>query len=297
MGKLRSGWSFGKEHGFSGSAGVCHVSGYARGGSVKGGGHGTTPRGPMKHVKQKGPEKGSAPTSKRPPVPSKRPSTGGEHKFAHGGKVKGGPTHVHPVPKGEMLAYKKGGLRAEKEDRLPNEHQAGFKPEDYEEHEKETGFTHDDPEVGDHYEAARGGLIGHKKARGGHIKAPQHGPVRSKAHMSHKDHTEATVEHSHFLSSHKLASHKGLKHDKHGHDDHAHHAPPHGTHGFKKYAAGGPTRPPGMPRAPMLGMKRMRHGPGERQMPGIPGMAPVATGSLGMGQGTAPRVMKKGGKT
>ena len=256
MGKMRTGWAFTAEHGFHGSAGKQHVAGYMRGGSVKGGGHGTTPRGPMKGVKQHGPHKGSAPTAHLPPAPSKKPSTGKQHKFAKGGNFKS-------------------------EDKEPNESQKGFSHEDKEEHE--------------HLEAARGGFI--KKAHGGHIKAPQHGPKRSTAHMSHKHGGSATPEHSHFGSSHRLASHgPGVHHSKLGHDDHKHHAPPHKTEGFKKYAMGGPTRPPGMPRSPMLGMKRMRHGPGQRQMPGIPGMAPVATGSLGMGQGTAPKIMKKGGK-
>lgn len=291
MGRMRNCWSFGKEHGFSGSAGETHVSGYKRGGSVKGGGHGTTPRGPMAHVKQSGPHKGSAPKPARPhraPMASTTP-----HKFAHGGKVKGGATIEKPSA-GGMLPYKKGG-------------KVGFKPEDQEEHENQTGFQHNDVEKPyEHYEAKRGGRI-HRKAHGGHVhdktrhhghvKAPQRGPIKSKAHRSHAMGGEATVEHSHFLPEHDIVSEPiGIHHDKHGHDDHKHHAPPHKTHGHKKYAMGGPTRPPGMPRSPMLGMKRMRHGPNQRQMPGIPGMAPVATGSLGMGQGTAPKVMKKGGK-
>lgn len=264
MGKMRNCWSFGKEHGFSGSAGEQHVAGYKRGGSVKGGGHGTTPRGPMKHIKQHGPEKGSAPKAANPHKAPMRSTT--PHKYAKGGN---------------------------------------FKQENSEPNESQKGFEHKDKETHEEYEAKKGGRIHHKAHGGhvhdkthqhGHIKAPQKGPHKSKAYMSHKHGGSATPEHNHFLPEHDIVSEPiGLNHPEHGHDK-RHHAPPHKTHGHKKYAMGGPTRPPGMPRSPMLGMKRMRHGPGQRQMPGIPGMAPVATGSLGMGQGTAPKVMKKGGK-
>lgn len=330
MGKMRSGWSFLSEHGFHGSTGKHQsVQGYTRGISKA--------KGPEAHIKQKGPEKGSAPKAHFPPAPSKKPSTGAEHKYAKGGKVKaagtvrGGPTREDPA-EGGVLPYKKGG-------------KVGYKPEDQEEHESDTGFKHDDVEPPyEHYEAARGGHIS-KHAKGGmHINPEHKGKftarhigvekglhskskvVREEANFARmaKRHFEplkkakggpvagfngkgsSHPEHNHYRHGHKIESHPdGIgsePHDiGHGYAD-KHHSPPHGKHGHKafakggKYADGGPTRPPGMPRSPMLGMKRMRHGPNQRQMPGIPGMAPVAAPSLGMGQGTAPKVMKRGGR-
>lgn len=74
-----------------------------------------------------------------------------------------------------------------------------------------------------------------------------------------------------------------------------------------KRAAGGMTRPMGMPKAPVVGMKRMRHPPGmagagagpKPMMPSVPGLP--AAGSAPMGvpgkPGSPPRVMARGGKT
>lgn len=322
MGKLKSGWSFGKEHGFSGSCGETSVKGYMRGGRVG------KPVGPIKS-KGHGPVKGSAPTGHLPPSPSKRPSTGKQHKFAHGGKVKGGPTDRKPAT-GGMLPYAKGG-GFKKEDKEPHEHQRGFKPEDQEAHESDTGFTHDDVEKPyEHYEAKKGGWIKgaikhpgiekraakragestheymeeHKhspgkagqRARLGLRLSAMHKKARGGAVQGYNAGGDQDPEHNHFLSSHKIESHhKGIHHHGHGFSK-RHHAPPHESLEHRKYADGGSIRPMGMPRAPMLGMKRVRHGPGQRQMPGLPGMAPVGTSPLGMGAGTAPRVMKRGGR-
>lgn len=72
-------------------------------------------------------------------------------------------------------------------------------------------------------------------------------------------------------------------------------------------AKGGMTRPMGMPKAPVVGMKRMRHPPGmagagagpKPMMPSVPGLP--AAGSAPMGvpgkPGSPPRVMARGGKT
>jgi hypothetical protein len=74
-----------------------------------------------------------------------------------------------------------------------------------------------------------------------------------------------------------------------------------------KRAKGGMTRPMGMPKAPVVGMKRMRHPPGmagqgggpKPMMPSVPGLP--AAGSAPMGvpgkPGSPPRVMARGGKT
>ena len=72
-------------------------------------------------------------------------------------------------------------------------------------------------------------------------------------------------------------------------------------------AKGGMTRPMGMPKAPVVGMKRMRHPPGmmgggaggpKPMMPSVPGLP--AAGSYPMGvpgkPGSPPRVLAKGGR-
>jgi hypothetical protein len=201
-------------------------------------------------------------------------------KFAKGGAVKG-PTDAKtgkgfaaakiPTPQvgkkgpdlnikaaGNHLAFAKGG--AVSEDSEPNESQAGF--------------SHGDPETHQHLEARRGGRI--HKAKGG--------PV-----------------HNHFRQGHKIESHPdgfGVHHPKAGHP-YKHHAPPHKKEGHKAYfAGGGIARPTGMPRAPVLGMKRIRHAPGMpgsgksmgRPAPGIPGMPQQGTAAMGQ-QPMKPRGM------
>lgn len=148
---IKQGWSFGKEHGFTGSAGQTMVKGYARGGGVKG---------------------------------------------AEAGKGKLGPDLNVKFP-GNHLAYKKGGFVNAKETDM---------------------------------DAKRGGPI-------------------------HK-------------------------------------------------AKGGMARPPGMPRAPVLGMKRTRHPPGMpggmgNSMPQVPGLPAAGAAPMGVpgAPGSPPRVMAKGGKT
>jgi hypothetical protein len=180
---------------------------------------------------------------------------------------------------GNHLAYAKGG----------------FISEDSEPHESQTGYSHSDHEAHEHMEARRGGKI--HKAKGG--------PV-----------------HNHFKPGHRIESHPhgmGIHHPQHGHKSGAHGkdhhlAPPHGKHGHKHFAVGGIARPTGMPRAPVLGMKRIRHAPGMtggksmgRPQPGIPGLPQAGTAAMGQ-QPMKPRgmggqmgsmvgtPMKKGGK-
>lgn len=271
MGKMHTGWPFLAEHGFHGSAGKTAVKGYMRGGHVK------KAVGAVK-APQKGPVHGSA-----PPAANVHRSVGKTtpHPYAKGGpahadgiaprpssgKVQGGPS-VRTPSAGGNLRFAKGGK---------------FKPEDQEKHESQTGFAHHDVEKpGKHYEAKRGGHL--HKAKGGPVSGRNGGGF-------------AHPESSHFLPEHRIVSTPiGLSHPKHGHAA-KHHATPHKPHGHKEFAKGGSTRPMGMPRAPMIGMKRVRHGPGQKQMPGIPGMPPVGTSPLGLGAGTAPRVMKRGGRS
>lgn len=72
-------------------------------------------------------------------------------------------------------------------------------------------------------------------------------------------------------------------------------------------AKGGMTRPMGMPKAPVVGMKRMRHPPGmagaggggpKPMMPSAPGMPAMGSAPMGVPgkPGSPPRVMAKGGK-
>lgn len=77
--------------------------------------------------------------------------------------------------------------------------------------------------------------------------------------------------------------------------------------GVMKRAAGGMTRPMGMPKAPVVGMKRMRHPPmmagagagPKPMMPAAPGMPAMGSAPMGVPgkPGSAPRLMNKGGKT
>lgn len=73
-------------------------------------------------------------------------------------------------------------------------------------------------------------------------------------------------------------------------------------------AKGGMTRPMGMPKAPVVGMKRMRHPPAmaggkgggpKPMMPAAPGMPAMGSAPMGVPgkPGSPPRVMAKGGKT
>lgn len=68
--------------------------------------------------------------------------------------------------------------------------------------------------------------------------------------------------------------------------------------GSVKLAKGGMPRPPGMPRAPVVGMKRTRHAPGMKSMPGVPGLPAGGAGPMGVPgkPGSPPRVLAKGGK-
>lgn len=239
MGKMRSGWDFLPEHGFHGSSnkGMTQVSGYSRAKPkfAKGGKVG----GPTDSKTGK-----SFPAAKIP-----TPQVG-----------KKGPDLNIKAP-GNHLAFAKGGKVG------------GFKSEDSEPHESQAGYTHNEPEQGEHLEAARGGAI--RRAKGG--------PV-----------------HNHFRSGHKIESHPiGLHHPHNGHPD-KHHAPPHKAEGHKLYKAGGGiARPTGMPRAPVLGMKRVRHSPSMpgggmgRPQPGIPGMGSQGTPAFGQ-QPMKPRGMAGG---
>lgn len=69
-------------------------------------------------------------------------------------------------------------------------------------------------------------------------------------------------------------------------------------------AKGGMSRPMGMPRAPVIGMKRMRHPGGmpggmNKPMPSVPGMPAAGTAPMGLpgAPGSPPRVMNRGGKS
>lgn len=174
---------------------------------------------------------------------------------------------------GNHLAFAKGGHLSKKfreEEGHPHKmHKAEgghFESEDSEPHESQAGYSHKEGEEGEHLEARRGGKI-MKKAEGG--------PV-----------------HNHFLSGHKLASMPiGIKHPKHGHKAVKQYSPAtHESLGYQKFAAGGMARPTGMPRAPVIGMKRQRHAPSMpggggqgmgRPQPGIPGMPQGGTSSFG----------------
>lgn len=71
-------------------------------------------------------------------------------------------------------------------------------------------------------------------------------------------------------------------------------------------AKGGMTRPMGMPKAPVVGMKRMRHPPAmpgggagpKPMMPSAPGMPAMGSSPMGVPgkPGSAPRVLAKGGR-
>jgi len=203
MGKMRSGWDFLPEHGFHGSSnqGVTHVGSYSRAKPkfAKGGKVG----GPTDSKTGK-----SFPAAKIP-----TPQVG-----------KGGPD-LNVRAAGNHLTYARGG-------------KVGFKHEDSEPDESQKGYTHNEPEQGEHLEARKGG------------------PIRK--------------------------------------------------------AGGGIARPTGMPRAPVLGMKRVRHSPSMpgggmgRPQPGIPGMGAQGTPAFGQqpmkprgmagGIGTMGGGLKKGGR-
>lgn len=62
-------------------------------------------------------------------------------------------------------------------------------------------------------------------------------------------------------------------------------------------ARGGMPRPPGMPRAPVVGMKRTRHAPGGKSMPGVPGLPSGGAGPMGVpGKPGSPPRLSRGGK-
>jgi hypothetical protein len=223
-GKMKMGWSFDKEHGFSKSCGGgVQVKGYMRGGPVRKAEGGTV-----------------KPTGKSfPAAPKQSPTVGAK-----------GPDLDVKFP-GNHLAFAKGGH---------------FESENSEPHESQEGYSHKEPEQGEPLEARKGGKI-MRKAEGG--------PV-----------------HNHFLSSHKLASMPvGLHQPALGHKVHPHHkVKTHEKVGYQKFAAGGMARPTGMPRAPVIGMKRQRHAPSMpggggqgmgRPQPGIPGMPQGGTASFG----------------
>jgi len=216
-------------------------------------------------------------------------------KFAKGGGVKG-PTDAKTgksIPAAKIPTPTVGEKGPDLKVGFPGNHLAfakggHFKREDAEPHENQEGYTHREPEQGEHLEARRGGKI--RKAKGG--------PV-----------------HNHFKSSHRIESKPiGLNHPNAGHP-YKHHAPPHKNEGHKSYfAGGGIARPTGMPRAPVIGMKKVRHSPAMvggkgmgRPQPGVPGLPAGGTPSMGqqpmkprgMGGGMGSMVgtpMKKGGK-
>lgn len=191
MGKMRSGWDFLPENGFHGSSekGMQQVSAYSRSKPkfAKGG-----------NVK--------APTTAKtgksfPAAQVPTPTVGAK-----------GPDLNVKFP-GNHLSFAKGGKIG------------SYKHEDAEPNESQSGYTHKEPEQGEHLEARRGGRI-------------------------HK-------------------------------------------------AGGGIARPTGMPRAPVIGMKRVRHAPSMpgggmgRPQPGIPGAGAQGTPAFGQ-QPMKPRGMASG---
>lgn len=135
-----------------------------------------------------------------------------------------------------------------------------------------------------------------------------------KVHNDHDEDDERYAKggpvHSHFMEGHKLHAHPngiGVHHPMRGHTSGAHSkggrshiAPPHEKAGHKRFAGGGIARPTGMPRAPVIGMKRVRHAPGMigaggmgRPQPGIPGLSQPGTSSFGQ-QPMKPRGMGSG---
>lgn len=276
------GWGFSEKNGFSGSTGKSvEVRGYRRGGAVRrdadGDCDGDAYRkgGPVKYGKDMDKDRGdsAAPVNEL---------------------AKGGRPHIH-VKKGAL--HKDMGIPQGQ--KIPRSAIRSKLARDKADHnvkgERRDVFALN---------------FGKKHAEGGHIKPHKTDPDPGAKggpdlDVSFPGNHLAYKKGGH-LKPHTLQGHTHFPDHPAGHEHMGHRLYKAAGGGVQKKAGGGmmlQRRPMGMPRAPVVGMKRTRHPMGmpgaSAAMPNVPGLPSPGTAPMGVpgAPGSPPRVMKRGGKS